>query len=78
MRIIAFIGQLAVIEKILTHLGPWRAQSPADRCPQRCSAKFKLTAFAKFKLFAFPVGCVESLGKEGSVDTIREALKKRP
>ena len=43
-----------------------------------CDCKFELTAFAKFKPSAFPVGCIESLGEEGSVDTIREALKKRP
>lgn len=39
---------------------------------------FELTAFAKFKLSAFPVGWFESLGEEDSMDTIREALKKRP
>jgi hypothetical protein len=44
----------------------------------RCSAKFEFTAFAKFKLSAFPVGWLESLGEEDSMDTIREALKKGP
>jgi hypothetical protein len=45
---------------------------------RRCSAKFKMTAFAKFKLSASPVGWFESLGEEDSMDTIGGALKKRP
>jgi len=42
-----------------------------------CYAKFKMTALAKFKLPAAPVGWIGSLGEEASMDTIREALTKR-
>ena len=48
-----------------------------ERVARVCHCKFELTAFAKFKLSASPVGCIESLGEEGSMDPIREALKKR-